>query len=295
MVDEYERKYGPVDRTEFEGEFVVPPELRSRANSLNSRSLRKHYSLLGVSRSRTFLTLPVQHKNFNSKNIHNSVPDLSRTMPNTPTSTQKLSLANSYDSVLEENENEKNPNTTTEKENESNITYLFTDDGNQIRRNSEDLLSENTDSSPLFLLKQSHFRQNSEPTNRLIPVRAHLNKNPNKLNNGSNPTGLPPPAPLKPKTNKLSTTNSASTSSLLHGIPSSPDHQGVQLRSNMSSQVSPSKWGNVRGSNSFSASMNISAISTYSIPRVSLQPNTKMHLKDIPNKNLIENSGDSAA
>ncbi|EAT44208.1 AAEL004412-PA, partial [Aedes aegypti] len=103
QVNEYEIKWGPVDRREFDGDFVVPPEIRNRTNSLNSRSYRLHGGLLSISRSRTFLALPVA----NGRNsIHSSVPDLSRSVPNTPNSAHKLSLASSYDSVLEENENE---------------------------------------------------------------------------------------------------------------------------------------------------------------------------------------------
>uniref|UniRef100_A0AAG5DKR1 Protein kinase domain-containing protein n=1 Tax=Anopheles atroparvus TaxID=41427 RepID=A0AAG5DKR1_ANOAO len=119
MVDEHEDRWGPVDRREFEGDFIVPPELRNRANSLNTLSLR----LLNITRSRTFLTLPsanggagggvgvvggpgVGGGGGNRSSIHSSVPDLTRSMPNTPNSGHKLSLASSYDSVLEENEGE---------------------------------------------------------------------------------------------------------------------------------------------------------------------------------------------
>ncbi|EAA09917.4 AGAP010551-PA, partial [Anopheles gambiae str. PEST] len=116
MVDEYEDRWGPVDRREFDGDFTVPPELRNRTNSLNTLSLR----LLNITRSRTFLTLPTMANggvaggggggyggggsSSNRNSIHSSVPDLSRSMPNTPNSGHKLSLASSYDSVLEEKE-----------------------------------------------------------------------------------------------------------------------------------------------------------------------------------------------
>ncbi|XP_052873307.1 STE20-like serine/threonine-protein kinase [Anopheles cruzii] len=106
MVDEYEAAWGgPVDRREFDGDFIVPPELRNRANSLNTRSLR----LLNITRSRTFLTLPNVPNGSSRSTIHGSVPDLSRSVPNTPNSGHKLSLASSYDSVLEENESENHP------------------------------------------------------------------------------------------------------------------------------------------------------------------------------------------
>lgn len=59
-------------------------------------------------------------------------------------------------------------------------------------------------------------------------------------------------------------------------------------------ELSPTRWGNVRGSNSFSADLNISSLSTYSIPRVSLSQH-KVQLTDetsasnAPRKSLPEN------
>ncbi|XP_049289471.1 STE20-like serine/threonine-protein kinase isoform X1 [Anopheles funestus] len=168
MVDEYEDRWGPVDRREFDGDFTVPPELRNRTNSLNTLSLR----LLNITRSRTFLTLPTMANggvagggygggtsgggSSNRNSIHSSVPDLSRSMPNTPNSGHKLSLASSYDSVLEENEGENQPPTTgagrsggrgsNYHQHQSAIKYIHTNDpvvaGNvHVRRKSEDMLS----------------------------------------------------------------------------------------------------------------------------------------------------------
>uniref|UniRef100_A0A182M0L4 Protein kinase domain-containing protein n=1 Tax=Anopheles culicifacies TaxID=139723 RepID=A0A182M0L4_9DIPT len=168
MVDEYEDHWGPVDRREFDGDFTVPPELRNRTNSLNTLSLR----LLNITRSRTFLTLPTMANggvagggvyggsgnggNSNRNSIHSSVPDLSRSMPNTPNSGHKLSLASSYDSVLEENEGENQPPTMdvgrngggrgSSYQHQSAIKYIHTNDpvvsGNvHVRRKSEDMLS----------------------------------------------------------------------------------------------------------------------------------------------------------
>ncbi|XP_053671494.1 STE20-like serine/threonine-protein kinase [Anopheles nili] len=172
MVDVLEDRWGPVDRREFDGEFIVPPELRNRTNSLNTLSLR----LLNITRSRTFLTLPTMANGgafgvgpggagggggggTNRNSIHNSVPDLTRSMPNTPNSGHKLSLASSYDSVLEENEGENQPPTMVSGrngaaggkagsayQNSSAIRYIHTNDpvvsGNvHVRRKSEDILS----------------------------------------------------------------------------------------------------------------------------------------------------------
>ncbi|XP_035898595.1 uncharacterized protein LOC118506060 isoform X1 [Anopheles stephensi] len=173
MVDEYEDRWGPVDRREFDGDFTVPPELRNRTNSLNTLSLR----LLNITRSRTFLTLPTMANggvagggggggggsggSTNRNSIHSSVPDLSRSMPNTPNSGHKLSLASSYDSVLEENEGDNqlpassmgagrgggvNGGSSSRGGPPSAIKYIHTNDpvvsGNvHVRRKSEDMLS----------------------------------------------------------------------------------------------------------------------------------------------------------
>ena len=179
MVDEYERKYGPVDRSEFDGEFVVPPELRNRSNTLNSRSLRLHGGLLSISRSRTFLSLPV-HNNSRNNSIHSSVPDLSRSMPNTPNSSHKLALATSYDSVLEENEDENGEN------GKPIVKYAFTTDGVNYRRKSEDILSTKKShkgyakilvkARPPIPPPMNHSRQQSEPINRISQSRPLFKK-----------------------------------------------------------------------------------------------------------------------
>uniref|UniRef100_A0A182PTK0 Protein kinase domain-containing protein n=1 Tax=Anopheles epiroticus TaxID=199890 RepID=A0A182PTK0_9DIPT len=188
MVDEYEDRWGPVDRREFEGDFTVPPELRNRTNSLNTLSLR----LLNITRSRTFLTLPTMANGgvagggyggsgtgTNRNSIHSSVPDLSRSMPNTPNSGHKLSLASSYDSVLEENEGENQPPTMVtgrgggDGSNGGNhyqpsaIKYIHTNDSVvtsnvHVRRKSEDMLSGKSRSTRIpiksFLYSNTPFR-----------------------------------------------------------------------------------------------------------------------------------------
>uniref|UniRef100_A0A2M3ZZ43 Putative serine/threonine-protein kinase 10 n=1 Tax=Anopheles triannulatus TaxID=58253 RepID=A0A2M3ZZ43_9DIPT len=171
MVDEYEAVWGPVDRREFDGDFIVPPELRNRTNSLNTLSLR----LLNITRSRTFLTLPVQ--NGGRSSIHGSVPDLSRSVPNTPNSGHKLSLASSYDSVLEENEAENYPPGTRSGGNRGtgvgsggggvgggdnsqySVQYVHTNDdgGVHLRRKSEDLLSGKRTRIPIKSFLHTHI------------------------------------------------------------------------------------------------------------------------------------------
>lgn len=245
-MNEYERKWGPVDRREFEGDFVVPPEIRNRTNSLNSRSYRLHGGLLSISRSRTFLALPVA----NGRNsIHSSVPDLSRSVPNTPNSAHKLTLASSYDSVLEENENENMA--PHQGEPQSAIKYIFTDDGVHLRRKSEDILSgrrtklpikntpnrpyqENgTRHTPSMPPLQSHSRQNSEPTNRVVPIRV---KKPGSL--------------FEAMSNRSSS-----------GVTS---YSG----STMPRGSSSSGWGSSRlGANNFSSDANINRLTTFSSAR----------------------------
>lgn len=260
MVNEYEQKWGPVDRREFDGDFVVPPEIRNRTNSLNSRSYRLHGGLLSISRSRTFLALPVA----NGRNsIHSSVPDLSRSVPNTPNSAHKLSLASSYDSVLEENENENMaPLQTGQGDNQSAIKYIFTDDGVHLRRKSEDILSgrrtkipiknnpnrpyqENgTRHTPSLPPLQSHSRQNSEPTNRVVPIRV---KKPGNI--------------FEAMTNRSSS-----------GVTS---YSGSTMPRGGSYG-----WGTSRlGANNFSSDANISKLTTFSSARggLPMQANSEQH------------------
>lgn len=283
MVDDYEKKYGPCDRSEFEGEFVVPPELRNRTNSLNLRALKLHGGFLGLSKSRTFLTLPVRYK----QNIHASVPDLSRSVPTTPGSNHKISLAASCDSVLEEPEleNEK-PSHSKKTSHKNKVTkYFFSDNGVQFRRKSEDLLDDRkkpTKSSNIvggsagrafMSMQPNQFRQNSEPEPRYIPVRAKLSKPPltslfdsmkyrhsSKLGEGVTPARS------------------------LYSIASSPNESPVK--------------GNVRNSASFTGDLETYA--TYTIPRVSLNNNNsqnsslKLELSK-STEGLYENGTDSAA
>lgn len=227
-VDKFEKKWGPVDRSEFDGDFIVTPEARNRASMPGSRSLRITNGLLTISRSRTILSLSSNRKS----NIHSSTPDLSRSVPNTPHQGHKLSLTSSCDSVLEENEE------TTEvvikgksKRNHNSVQHIFSSEGVQLRRKSEDLLVEKKNGS-INSLQLQHVRQSSDQS-RMIP---RVKKPTNIFEAISNRTSKAP-APQPPV---------------------------------RSSKQPTSPWGNFRGSNSFQADLNISSLSTYAIPRATL-------------------------
>uniref|UniRef100_A0A1B0GI43 Putative serine/threonine-protein kinase 10 isoform x3 n=1 Tax=Lutzomyia longipalpis TaxID=7200 RepID=A0A1B0GI43_LUTLO len=151
MIDEYEKKHNVVtDRAEFDGDIVVPAHLRNNT-LLNSRPMRLHGGILGsLTRSRTLLSL--SHSSRDS--MHGSVPDLSRSVPNTPhISHQKLSLANSVDSVLEESSTDavaatsgsqtlpvkkKPPPPVARGQSVATSKYVFTNEGVQLRRASSE-------------------------------------------------------------------------------------------------------------------------------------------------------------
>jgi hypothetical protein len=268
QIDDYECKYGETDRSEFDGEFIVPAEVRNRMNS-SKGSLRIHGGLLTISRSRTFLTLSSN----NRTSIHNSTPDLSRSVPNTPGSNHKLSLTSSYDSVLEENEEEGVMVIRKGKEKKKNgklssIQHIF-ENVPTARRKSEDFL-ESKD-------KKQHARQSSDHAYRLIPRV----KNPttafidgyatNTYNNNNNNTHNAQTVEIKDLT-KFSASTSKSTASL-----------------NSESTVRYSQWGNVRSSNSFAADLNATSLSSYSIPRVTLSHQKTDTNHGMARKSLPEN------
>lgn len=303
QVDEYERRFGPSDRSEFDGEFIVPAEVRNRMNS-SKGSLRIHGGLLTISRSRTLLSLSSGGKS----SIHSSTPDLSRSVPNTPGSNHKLSLTSSYDSVLEENEDDgvmiikKGKGKDKKKNGKSSVQHIFASNTNSshMRRKSEDLLESRTSTSSsnasmmAVQKQQQHVRQSSDQAYRLIP-RIKKSGFIDGLMNRSNSQSVN----VKEKTN-FSASTSRSTAAL-------------DTETMIEHDISPTQWGHVRGSNSFAADLNISSLSTYSIPRVSLSHH-RIPLNDTPNnahqgasrKSLPENriastlimrhdNGDSAA
>lgn len=243
-VDYFERKYGPTNRNDFDGEFYVPAEVRARVQNAKG-SLRIHGGLLTMSRSRTLLTLTSNPRN----SIHSSTPDLSRSVPSTPGSNHKLTLTSSYDSVLEENENEgvmvikKGKSKAKDKKSNKSLQNVF---GSGSRRKSEELLDTTRSSGkfedfPTFAAvqrQQQHVRQSSDQAYRLIPrVRPQL-------------------------TEHSQTSDQASNS-----VSPDDDFDEPSLMS---------RWGNFRGSNTFASNLNVGSISTYSIPRVSLSHH-KLH------------------
>lgn len=246
QLDEFERKFGPCDRSEFDGEFIVPVDVRNRINSMNKGSLRIHGGLLTLSRSRTFFTLTSNTKS----SIHMSTPDLSRSIPNTPGSNHKLSLTSSYDSVLEENEDEgvmviKKGGKESSKKNTHHVQHIF--DNAPTRRKSEDFLESrprNGNSMQAVEMQQKHVRQSSDQAYRLIP------RVKNSVADGSS-------RKQSVEVNESSTFTLTSTNK----------HTTTSLNSE---DTNFSRWGNARVSNSFSADLNASNFSAYSIPRVSL-------------------------
>lgn len=256
QVDDFERRYGPTDRSDFDGDFYVPTEVRNRINSAKG-SLRIHGGLLTLSRSRTFLTLSSNSKS----SIHSSTPDLSRSVPNTPGSNHKISLTSSYDSVLEENETEGvmvikkgkgKVKKSKGKSHHSSLHHIFSNNV-QMRRKSEDLLDSRAPSSSngstyAASKPAQHIRQGSDQAYRLIPrvKTSGLNDNSAELTRGQ------------------------STDAYI-------EHVNNQTR-----------WGNVRGSNSFAGDLSISSLSTYTIPRVNLSQN-KVEVTEAPSNGSTQN------
>lgn len=272
MVDDYERKHGEVeDRSVFDGEIVVPPHLRNMTHTLGSRPLRLHGGLLGnLSRSRTFLSLSSNSR----ENLHSSVPDLSRSVPSTPSQKSRLTLANSVESVLEETEMPKKVQTKT------SVNYIFSNNGVELRRKSEqdnlqilrnrnnvNSVNASKKSAVVYTTTPSHHRHTSEPMNRLFPMRAQLKK---------------------PATIIEGITNRTSISNNQNNLPNKIESQlSSSSMHNISTADNQSKWGNVRNSSSFSADL-----AKYTIPRVSL---TNNGTQGVVLKNNNEHSNDSAA
>lgn len=262
QVDEYERRFGPTERSDFDGEFFVPAEVRNRVNSAKG-SLRIHGGLLTISRSRTFLSL----SNNSKSSIHQSTPDLSRSVPSTPGSNHKISLTSSYDSVLEENEEDgiiiiKKGKAKDKKKGKSytSIQSIFPNNSSS-RRKSEDLLESRSSTSMAAVQKQQHHvRQSSDQAFRLIPRV----KKPSALFEG-----------FMNRSNAQSTVKDHS----LYSGSASKSTAALDSAIVIRDDETPGRWGNVRGSNSFAADLNISSLSTYSIPRVTLDPH-KMQAED---------------
>lgn len=255
MIDKHESIYGPVpDRSVFDGDIVVPPHLRNMSATLGNRSSR----LLGsLNRSRTFLTLPTNGRH---SYIHGSVPDLSRSLPNTPNvAKQRMTLGDSVGSVLEEDD-------------KSSVPSRITNDGVEVRRKSEQdvhrvqLLPVSGSKPSVFTTTPSHYRNNSDSSSTL----PHAKQNstmvlPFRLQQPKK-TSVNSSIPLKSFFRK----ESPLLSSSLHNIHTV---QSSEINDEPPSPATPSKWGNVRNSNSFSNDFNVASLSTrYTIPRPHLVP-----------------------
>ena len=239
QIDKHEQKWGPVDRSEFSSEFIVTAEARNRVSMQSSRSLRIHNGLLSISRSRTFLSLSTNR----NSNVHSSTPDLSRSVPNTPHQSHKLSLTSSCDSVLEENEDGATEGVVVikgkNKKYHNSVQHIFSSNGVQFRRKSEDLLVEKNNGSVHTLQMQQHIRQSSDQS-RFIPR-------------------------VKKPTNIFEAITNRTTKIPLENFNQSDPPNPLHRSSKPSSP-----WGNFRGSNSFQADLNISSLSTFAIPRATL-------------------------
>lgn len=257
MVDEYELKYGPVDdRSIFNGEIIVPPHLK---NQTNNRSTRIHGGLLGsLNRSRTFLNLPT---NLNSRDslIHGSVPDLSRSVPNTPNSNHKSQPDFSIENI---DEDEKVV---------SNLKLSFNGRIKQMtgsRRGSDDLPPSGHRNSKNIVIGSTgrmsttnhHNRNNSEPNNKYVAMRGQIKKPTTIFEGISNRNSQ-----NYDKTKRLSAS--------LHNI-----HKLNQTEKTQEKIQSPSKWGDIRGSNAYSEGFSVGSLSTYTIPRASLN-NQRINLQ----------------
>lgn len=282
MVDKYELKYGKVDdRSIFDGEIVVPPHLKNNPLLNSSRhSARLHGGLLGsLTRSRTFLNLSTTNLSSSRDSIHGSVPDLSRSVPTTPNINHKLSSTeNKLNDEQMNNGKESSSNgqlvIVGKRINDSNVEY---------RRKSEEGIIDNRvgKSGRVIATMQyvssssQHTRNSSDPNN--IVVRSNSKK--------------PPIAISSRQSMNRSMQMGSSTPSL---IESSNLALGQKIKINRSF----SKWGNIRGSNSFANDLNVNTLSTFTLPRVAIDHSNHRHskvsLKDVPKDTHLGNN-DSAA
>lgn len=276
MVDKYELKHGKVeDRSIFDGEIVVPVHLKNNPLLNSSRySTRLHGGLLGsLTRSRTFLNLSTSNLSTSRDSIHGSVPDLSRSVPNTPNSNHKLS---SNDTIL----NNSVSNNTLVLVN----PRLSQNSDIEMRRKSEDGFVDNRFGksgrvvASVQYSSSTHSRNSSEPKNVIKSTNAK--KPPIAAVNGRHPS----------MNRQLQSGHS--TPSLVDSSLGDKNDQKIQINRSFS------KWGDVRGSNSFANDLNVNSLSTFSLPRVSIdhasQRNSKLSLKGLP-KGTHFDKNDSAA
>lgn len=262
MVDEYELKYGPVDdRSIFDGEIIVPPHLK---NQTINRSTRIHGGLLGsLNRSRTFLNLPT---NLNSREslIHGSVPDLSRSLPNTPNTNHK---SQPDFSIEESNEESVKVVSNLKSSFNGRVKQMAAGSSKNLRRGSDDLPPTGQRRNNVIGISgkmstaNHHNRNYSEPNNKYVPVRTQIKKPTTIFEGISNRSSQ-----NYDKTKRLSAS--------LHNI-----HKLNQTEKQQQEKItSPSKWGDIRGSNAYSEGFSVGSLSTYTIPRASLN-NQRINLQ----------------
>lgn len=257
MVDEYELKYGPVDdRSIFDGEIIVPPHLK---NQTINRSTRIHGGLLGsLNRSRTFLNLPT---NLNSREslIHGSVPDLSRSVPNTPNTNHKTQPDFSIqESVIVDGEESPKVVSNLKLSFNGRVKQMAAGNSKNLRRGSDDLpptgQRRNNVIGTSGKMQSVHHRNNSEPNNKFVPIRTQIKKPTTIFEGISNRNSQ-----NYDKTKRLSAS--------LHNIHKLNQTEKQQQQEKI---TSPSKWGDIRGSNAYSEGFSVGSLSTYTIPRASL-------------------------
>lgn len=327
MIDEHEKVYGPVpDRKMFEGEIVVPEHLRNTNLISSYRSSRLAGGFLGsLTRSRTFLTLstPLSQNNFRG-----SAPDLSRSVPNTPHSRHKISMlgaSSSVHSVIEESPKHKSPssalgnngrslypmstNSLPRQKQRTVIKYVFTNDGVEMRRKSDDgplpppppsrlqtiSLKYNNDlnhttsnqqrSSPInstskHLTTFGNRRSAPMPANRnpidyndLAVNQSQIRKplsNRNTQNINDETVNRKTFAIKRPSLVQKQSSLRSNHSISLHNINDAGLKNSSRLGDSTTCSLQESRWGPVRGSNSYAHGLNVNSLSTYTIPRVSL-------------------------
>lgn len=294
QIDAYEQRHGRLDdRSCFDGDIVVPPHLRNATATLGHRGSR--LSLLsGLSRSRTFLTLPsAPGGGRQTLLLHGSVPDLSRSLPNTPLGSvgkqRGRQRGDSVESVLEEDLMGANGNNANEPDTSPlSITHAAAGsvlkDGVELRRKS--------DHDVVIARKLSHGTGPVPRGPQVTTPSAYRNQQqppppppPKRISSTSSFIGIPFRVHTRRQSNVMATSPTASAGSPLRHRKESPlisaSAQSLHTAAlaadsattSSSSTSSNSKWGNVRNSNSFSDSFNVGSLSTkYTIPRPHLVP-----------------------
>lgn len=300
QIDAYERRHGPLaDRSCFDGDIVVPPHLRNAAATLGNRHSRLNLLVGGLSRSRTFLTLPAQGGR--QSLLHGSVPDLSsRSVPATPNvgnsaagNGRRAPIANgdSVESVQEEEDVLAGENGAGH----AAAARIVLKNGVELRRKSDHdvaVIARSASSASRVSAAQrpqyttpAHYRNQSEsvqPKPMAPPPPRRTSSN--AVSNSSSFAGIPFRLNTRRPASNANNNNGATTAvarnetfqqkqqlaaaSSLHNIHATIADPFGQAAANGGAMASASKWGNVRNSNSFSNDFNVGTLSTkYTIPR----------------------------